>query len=163
MAALLPNGYVRLQAWTNGQITDHGDTDHAGGMAATRHQLSAARSWALPPSMFARRRGSGSSAGAKRGEIMAGVHAEGNVPLSVCTPGYSSAYHYPLKDGTNYTNMADHNWEAVRRCRYLESNQQWLLDISPRSHRCTEKQSFKASSQRRKLNQKVNSSRHQLS
>lgn len=45
----------------------------------------------------------------KRGEIMAGVHAEGNVPLSARTPGYSSAYHYPLKDGTNYTNMADHN------------------------------------------------------
>lgn len=63
------------------------------------------------------RRGSSSSAGAKRGEIIAGVHGEGNVPLSVRTSAYSSAYHYPLKEGGNYTNRADHNWE--RSCTVI--------------------------------------------
>lgn len=86
------------------------------------------------------RRGSSSSAGAKRGEIIAGVHGEGNVPLSVRTSAYSSAYHYPLKEGGNYTNRADHNWE--RSCTvicnwvcpltaasidiWIKSHQQWL-------------------------------------
>lgn len=64
-----------------------------------------------PEATFGRRRGSRSSAGAKRGEMIAGVHGEGNVPMSVRTSAYSSAYHYPLKEGSNYTNRDDHNWD----------------------------------------------------
>lgn len=113
-----------------------------------RRDLSAARLPKLAPAMFARRRGSSSSAGAKRGEIIAGVHGEGNVPLSICTSGYSSAYHYPLKEGTNYTNRADHNWEwsCTVMCNsvcpltaasidiWIKSNQQWLLIFSLWTH-----------------------------
>lgn len=57
-----------------------------------------------PEATFGRRRGSRSSAGAERGEIIAGVHGEGNVPLSVRPCASSSAYHYPLKEGSNCTN-----------------------------------------------------------
>lgn len=127
-----------------------------------------ARRWTLAPSMFARRRGSSLSAATKCGEIMAGVRGEGNVPLSARTPGYSPAYHYPLKDRTNFTNRANHNWESVRSLRppsIFESNQInnscWIfvpghIDVQGSYY-------FNATSQHRKLNQEANSSRHQLS
>lgn len=55
---------------------------------------------------------------------MAGVDGEGNVPLSVRTPAYNSAYYYPLKDGTNHKNRADHNLEsAAHRSHSRYSNQ----------------------------------------
>lgn len=55
----------------------------------------------------------------------------GNVPLSVRTSAYSSAYHYPLKEGSNYANRDDHNWD--RSCTAMMSAS---LPARHGRHRC---------------------------